>query len=246
MTIPAKIAGRAGRAAALLLLCSFLESARAGTWTEVGDAPATLPGQATIGSGALTVITGHILALRDANTYQIYISDPANFSATVDSTNEPFTGALDTMMFLFDSTGKGLAANDDRGNTLPNHALNIYSWLPQGNSLYNSLSPGLYYLSISSYQYVPANTFGNAIFPTVSDTEGSIVPPGNTSPLTQWIQTDSEAGNDSGAYTIDLSGATFAVVPEPSSILLALLGLGGLLFRPAVRSLRRRRATIAS
>jgi hypothetical protein len=81
-------------------------------WTEQRDA-AEYPevAQVVAGAGPLAGIAGQLWDDRDVDLYRIQICDAANFSATTVNSLTP-TG-LDTKLFLFDSSGHGVTANDD-------------------------------------------------------------------------------------------------------------------------------------
>jgi hypothetical protein len=110
-------------------------------WQEQGDAgdtPATA--QNINGSGSLPAIVGTITA-GDADLYHFRICDAASFGATT------VGGAgWDTQLFLFDSTGHGVASDDDD---------------PQGTGLQSRLTSqfvsgaGDYFLGISGYDRDP-------------------------------------------------------------------------------------------
>lgn len=97
-------------------------AAKATIWAEVGDA-AELPGTAQItgGAGSLDAITGSLPSGSDM--FAIFITDPSTFSATTVGT----PGSLfDTQLFLFDSLGFGVYANDDTPS------VSLRSTLPAG------------------------------------------------------------------------------------------------------------------
>ena len=60
--------------------------------------------------GPLTQITGTISSTTDRDMFEIFITGGGTFSATTVGT--PGT-VFDTQRYLFDSTGKGVYANDD-------------------------------------------------------------------------------------------------------------------------------------
>src|SRR5262249_38282486 len=92
--------------AALGLLATASRAAADITWVERGDAGG-LPATAQITEGdrfqPLTAITGIINGNRDADMFQIFISDPSKFSATTVGTPGTLT---DSQLFLFDANGK--------------------------------------------------------------------------------------------------------------------------------------------
>jgi hypothetical protein len=203
----------------LISVCCILTVAIAGSnalggWTEVGDA-GDLPGTAQIvsGSGPLDTIFG--VMNFDADMYQIYISDPAGFSA--------YAIGVDPQLFLFDQSGMGVYANDDGGIS------GLNAFLPAGN-IYSPTTPGKYYLAISNFN-LDAYSASGLIFPS-SPFNQVFGPtgPGGGNPVSYW------AGGTGvgGEYTIELTGASY-VIPAPGAILLGSIGLG------LVNWLRRRR-----
>jgi hypothetical protein len=194
---------------ATLALAGLLFSAapaKAIPWNEIGDAGQLLgTAQTTTGAGALTSITGGLSSGTDVDLFRIYISSPAAFSATT------IGGAsFDTQLFLFNSAGLGIYANDD--------SVGLLSRLPAGHVNSPTIT-GLYYLGISQYDRDPYSS-GGLIFPS-SPFTGVFGPtgPGGALPLSNW---GGSAGHG-GGYTITLTGASFshtAALPAPASSLL--------------------------
>lgn len=189
------------------------------TWTEVGDAPDLLPGQAT-GSGTLTTIIGDATN-GDHDMYAINITDPLHFVAGVSAAG----GTGDSQLFLFDANGMGVVMDDDspfrRGGTR--------SVLAGRNG--GITAAGLYYLAISSYDRDPVDSAGNEIwldqpFNTQRTPDG----PGAANPIAGWDT--GTATSDLTNYTITLRGASAAggaPQPTPEPATLTALALGGLL-----------------
>ena len=210
-------------------------AAGASAYTENGDAgslPATAQFTLGAGPGPLTSISGTISSTTDRDMYEIYISGDGTFSAT--TVGQPGT-VFDTQLFLFDSNGRGVFANDDDPNGAG--ASQFRSTLPAGDPL-SPLTPGIYYLLIDNSPSFPTGT-GGVIFPnyvTSPAAETAVVGPtgpGGASPITGF----SGSGTETGTYTIALTGAT--AVPEPGALALMLSAAPGLY---AVARLRRRRA----
>src|SRR5215211_4233216 len=118
--------GRHGRLAALAAALSLLILALLAPGalavpelTDAGDLPltATEPGP----PGPLTSIEGNVSSAADADMYKVCLTGGGDFSATTVGTNSDF----DTQLFLFDSDGRGVYANDDslgtNRATLPAH-----------------------------------------------------------------------------------------------------------------------------
>ena len=193
-----------------LAVLAVASAATAQTWTEVGDA-GDLPGNAQIteGPGPLTAITGTIGTTTDADMYQIFITGGGTFSATTAGT--PGTTLGDPQLFLFNAAGIGVYANDDFGGSLQ-------ATLPAGTAL-TPTAPGLYYLAITSFNRDPISP-GGLIFPDVTTVTGP-TGPGGGQPISGYTGT-----GGTGSYAISLTGAEFAVIPEPGT--LTLLGTGAL------------------
>jgi hypothetical protein len=163
----------------------------------------------------LDTITG-VLTANNADLFQIYISDPATFSAnTLFSGSTPGVNNFNTELFLFTSAGFGVYANDD--------ATGSQSALPAGNAL-SPTAAGLYYVAVSGAGYAPTSANG-LIFPTP---DGGSVPfnailgpngDGGAKALSGWT---GNSGSNTGAYKINLTGATFVplAVPEPTASVL--------------------------
>ena len=86
--------------------------------------------------------------------------------------------------------------------------------LPAGNVLLTSLSPGLYVLGVSPFDFDPVDSSNVLIFPSTPH-EG-VFGPSNLNPLDHWQLPFETFGN---VYTMSLTGAEFAV-PEPSTAIL--------------------------
>jgi hypothetical protein len=153
-----------------LLTLSFASVASAVTFVEIGDAPQSVPGQDTVG-GVLPLeeIVGTFEGFSDVDIYRINIVDPANFRAT--TSGDP---ALDTQLFLFDTLGFGIGANDDRSDLDPECATFQDCWSDLGSI--PGLSVGIYSLAVSRYPYMPfSNSAARARFSL------------STSPTKRWI-----------------------------------------------------------
>lgn len=184
-------------------------AAGAASWTELGDAPVLVPGQTTLGSGGLTLITGDLVNASDVDVFAISISDPATFSVRVESFADP-------QVFLFDLEGFGIAANDDELLS------NLNASLLPGDALYATLPPGVYALAVSNFNVEPFSADG-PIFP---DAPVGVLGPtgaGGDAPLQIWVNVGTSSGGPADAYRIELTGATFA--PEPAWSIAAGVGL---------------------
>jgi len=180
---------------ASLATCCLTAAAGAQTWNEVGDAGQTLAtANITTGSGPLTRINGTIgNAGQDADIYCIRITNRATFTAsTVGQTT------LDTELFLFDSTGRGVAFNDDLPGGTVTQSRITGQFVP---------AAGLYYLAIAGYNYKPASASGNIWLDMPFAAERAPDGPGAAGVLTGW----SGADTVTGAYSIVLTGASFCL-----------------------------------
>ena len=207
------------------LLAVPLSRAEATIHVEMGDA-GDLPGtaQKTVGIGSLDSITGELEPEHDIDMFAIMIDDAVAFSAQLFSDE-----LIDTYLFLFDSDGTGVVANDD-APTVP---------VPLSEIPPTPYTPGLYYLAVSG-TYVgedgdlPMDGDGEFIFDPVelftSSFAGDTVLPDSGEPVEGWNLAPSVFSNK-GPYEIVLTGAEPAVIPESSSfviwglIILAVVGL---------------------
>lgn len=219
---------------AVFALCaaSFfaVASTEAVTYTEIGDAGQLRPtAQATAANQAaanqpLSQIFGSLLTGTDIDLYIINITNPAAFSATTVNTLTNGTG-LDTALFLFDSNGRPVYANDDDASGTV-----LTSTLSAGNPLGPQVA-GFYYLAISLSGAEPVNFANFALFAmaTSTSTRGPN-PISANDPLANWDTSNVNASFPTfpSNYQIDLTGATTAAVPEPTTFAFAVLGVMGL------------------
>src|SRR4051794_21333794 len=125
----------------------------------------------------LTSIRGSLNSPSDVDLYSFILS-PASFSASTNTT-------LDTQLFLFDATGFGVCANDDRGRA------RVTSILSSGACGLTRTAAGLSPLAISAYNVDPFS-LGGLIFPDPPfDVNGSLgtsgpTGPGAARPLSSW------------------------------------------------------------
>ena len=210
-----------GTAISALVTVLASNQVQAVTFTQNGNTGETLSTAQVIPSGSLPLdsISGTISETTPgADLFQIYLTGGKTFSATT-ATN---SGTLaDPELFLFDSSGKGVYANDDASIDIEQ------AILPVGN--FSPSNSGIYYLAISGSDYHPVSAEGN-IFPDFPDVPFTGVRgptgAGGSSPLTGF---DGPRLNG-GSYTITLTGVQTSAqaVPEPASMsgILALGALG--------------------
>jgi hypothetical protein len=171
--------------------------------SESGDA-GSLPATAQdAGSGAVTEILGSFTGGGDVDVYRVCLSDGASFSAsTVGQTT------LDTQIFLFDSEGVGVYANDDaatmvRGSRLP------------ARHRFSPTAGGEYYLALSSFNNDPRSAAGE-IFPdgfmpnVYPDSVVNAVGVGGDEPVSSWM---GPTRGPAGLYRIELTGTTCDTTP---------------------------------
>jgi hypothetical protein len=198
----------------------FVETTDAGQTLATADSTAATP---ALAGTPLTTITGTFNTASDADLYAIDITSPSTFSAT---TNNLATnlGGTDTELFLFNSSGVAIAANDDAagGTTLD-------STLPSGSTLLANLTAGTYYLGISTSGNEPINSASQLLFSGYpgGDTTAVRGPANETNPTSEATFNDNPFDSTtSGAYEIDLTSAATAInpVPEPSTWSAAIAG----------------------
>jgi hypothetical protein len=144
-----------------------------------------------------------------ADLYKIIF--PQAGMLTASTTTPAAAGSLNNpQLFLFDSNGKGVFANDDVSSS-------------QKNSLITGMiSAGTYYLGISGFHYNPSSS-GSLIFPSIPVGINGPTGPGGATALTSWLIDDAR-NPDVGTYKIDL---TYKSVPVPTPALLpGLVALG--------------------
>jgi hypothetical protein len=177
----------------------------------------------TIDSTVLTTISTGLFSGTDANLYEIAITNPATFSASLPGGSN--------VLALFAANGTGLAA--ETGST------------PITGASAGLTTPGLYYIGIANNGMLPENNEGQSIFgavvagsvftPVTSDavlsTDGFIAwtTPGDGSTSAPHYLTNTSFV--APASTITLTGAGYAVTPEPASLSLIAVGAAGLLAR---------------
>lgn len=194
-------------AASVLLAWS---PARASLWHEYNDGGAEAgqyiwDAQVPIGSGTLTQIAGYDGG-QDADLFRIYIPNASLFSVTL-------SAIYTSQIWLFDSTGVGVAYTTGEPTPTITGAL-----LP---------GAGIYYVGSSRNGWTAQST-GGAIWLGAPPGERAPDGPGAGSALSVWAGTTSAVFEE---YTLNLQGAEFAVIPEPSTLLLMALGASALMMK---------------
>jgi len=162
--------------------------------------------------------------LSEVDVFSIYINDFSRFSARTVSSNS----VDDTALFLFDSAGKGVYSNDDNES-------DFLSTLPR--FLTGGPLAGFYFIAVAIGGFSALDEDGKSLFLT-GNFPDLLGPDSSAGTLARWkpeFPTLTDAGL---SYNIQFTGARVAVVPEPTTALLVLLALGGLV---ATRSRRRSR-----
>ena len=201
--------------------------AHAVVYTEPGDAGQTLTtaantGLSVGGTGTLTGVSGTIGTSTDADLYKFTINSTVTFTAAAagGASSVAGNGNIDTSLFLFDSLGNAIIANDDQSNTNYQGSLTI------------SLTAGTYYLGISLSGNEPVNSNNQLLFTVDQPTTGQRGAAAGLNPTTESTFNGNTSVAETGPYTIAIS------VPEPTTT--AALAFGGLASLVFLRRLRRR------
>ena len=173
--------------------------------SEQGDAGDLRATAQDLGSAPVTTIWGTFTDASDADVYRLCLANGSSFSAsTVGATT------LDTQMFLFDSDGFGVYANDDAG-VAGSHG----SRLP-ANHRFSPDEGGEYFLAISSFNRDPQSDQGEIFqdrFDRFSYPDGVLDANGfgSAMPLTGWA---GRAPGVPGLYRITVTGSATCVPPD--------------------------------
>jgi hypothetical protein len=208
-----------GALAGAILMTLAAGAAHAGPVAESGDAGQLLGSAQTFtGSGAISAITGSLLTTSGtdyADLFRVYLLAGSTFSATT-AASAWSTNNFDTALFLFDSTGHGVVANDDDPNSGPLSTITITKTVG---------SSGYYYLAIAGAGYTPVSA-GGSIFGDLRGLNQQVgaVGLGGSGVLKGWESVSQEGGE----YEVVLQGAyaNAAPVPEPATISMLMAGLG--------------------
>ena len=197
---------------AAVMLSSTVLPIQAATWSEVGEAgatPSTL--QVPSGTGSLTTITGTLSAAADIDMYRINITDRTIFQAAIAS--QVFGNDPD--IWLFDTNGFGISLN---------------SCVAAGQTLVTGTfvpSNGDYFLAISSGGADAVSAGGNIwISSQVLVSERAPDGAGASQAFLSW---GGSPALTKSSYTIQLQGAGFSPVPEPSTWAMMVTGCASLL-----------------
>lgn len=125
------------------------------------------------------------------------------------TTDDPGLVLADPVLYLFSSTGRGIAMDDESGG-------NGQAFM----SLFLTSGLGDYFVAIAFAGMEPLDGLGNPIFDTFGS--GAVL---SADPLADWLAADGLVPNDPGvlgAYSLNIS------VPTPGTLVLAGLALFGL------------------
>lgn len=204
-------------------------SAQAVVYVEPGnDAGQTLATAANTGlavgtGGTLTGISGTIGTSADADLYKFTANSTVTLVFTANGgTSSLGNFAIDTSIFLFDTAGNPLVANDDQSNT--NY---------QGSFTF-TLAAGTYYLGISLSGNEPINSNSQLLFTVNQPTTARRGAASGLNPTTLSTFNGNTSVAETGPYSISINA-----VPEPSTT--AALAFGGLASLVFLRRLRRPR-----
>jgi len=191
---------------AALAAVTALSSAQ--VWNESGDAGDLIgSAQQTQGVGALTTING--VLDDDIDIFTFNIVNSGTFSITVTNT------LIDSMLYMFNAGGMGVVADDDSAG-------NLLSFVD-----FTNVGPvtGTMNIAIGNFFSDPWINAGNGWMwdPTSPVNEGPNAN-GASNPLDHW----DSIGAGADTYTLVLTGAEFAAVPEPATFMAIGLGLAGL------------------
>jgi hypothetical protein len=205
-------------ACASAVLFTYGNSVHASVIFETADAgQLTTTAQSIAGTSAIDAIRGSLLtssSIDYADVFRVYLQGGSQFSAT--TTGSPGFNYFDTSLFLFDSAGIGLVANDDDPDVGPTSTLS-----------YTVANAGYYFLAIAGAGYTPVSASGAIFGNLIGADQVGPTGPGGAGSLSNWSSITSEGG----AYELLLSGAFAgpdvpAQIPEPASLMLASLALG--------------------
>lgn len=207
-----------GALAGAVLMSLAAGAAHAGPVAEGADAGQLLGSAQTFtGSSAISAISGSLLttsATDYADLFRVYLYAGSTFSATT-AASAWNTNNFDTALFLFDSTGHGVVANDDDPAAGPLSTITITKTVG---------ASGFYYLGIAGAGYTPVSAGGSIFGDLKGKDQVGAVGLGGSGALNGW----QSISNEGGDYEVVLQGAyaNVSAVPEPTTITMLMAGLG--------------------
>jgi hypothetical protein len=193
---------------ALIALVTLALAPGAFAASEQGDAGDLRATAQDLGDAPVTTISGSFASAADADVYRLCLSNGSSFSA---STIGGIGPGVDSQMFLLDSEGLGVYANDDwpgsRGSLLP------------ANHRFSPTRGGEYFLAISEYNRDPHSNQGEIFqdgFDRLFYPDGVINANGfgSAQPHTSWM---GRAPGGPGSYVVTVTGSTSCVPPDTTA-----------------------------
>jgi hypothetical protein len=177
-------------------------TAQGAGWVEgqggLGDAPASLPGQNTIGATAAIDYIQGSLGADDVDIYKITVTSPGTFTATTVNVS-----GGDTTLAIFNTAGNGVSFSDDFGITIQSRLTGTFV-----------SAPGTYYLAVGAYGRRAVNSINQNIWNELPhNTERAPDGPGAPGPLAGF------AGNSPALqYRVNFTGVGFGTTATAPAI----------------------------
>jgi hypothetical protein len=206
---------------AIAALAALAPAATGQDWIEIGDAP-EFPagcGQPVTGTGMVGTISGATSTGDDdfVDAYLIDIVNPRKFYATTTPAMDPRASASwNTRLFLFDSDGTPVLANDDAPNAGAGQSYlgSPGTFVGPTGPTVSDLDAGRYVLVVSGWANDPVDGDGAWLFDLSSVSIALVGPQPAAGPFQHWE--NSHGLVQSGEYVIALQGVGFITeVTEP-------------------------------
>ena len=185
--------------------------AHAATFRETTDAGSNLNDYQKV-KHDFNAIIGSISTTQDVDLYQINLADGL-FGAT---TVRNVTNNLDTMLWLFDSEGKGIVGNDDSYGT-------------SQSTIRTTVAAGTYYLGIGNFGMLPTGDTGSIFDYVDGSSRTKLLNAKGDDALSNWnMEKTASSPQATGRYRIVFNQSTVKKTPEPTAaVALGLFALGG-------------------